>query len=319
MPRTMGKVVGSRTQMLLLIGAYYVTATLTSCLTKQVLDTFPRPVTVSLVQQFFTAVGGCARVRSIRSAMRVWLMVLPVSFALAVAAILYRTSLVYNTLSFSQAVKTLQPLFASFFSTALLRERVSVRRLLALLLLLTGVCIATKTELSFSLVGFLCALGACVAQAFQVVLSKALLLNQEMDPNDFFTASATCTLLMLLPVWLYLDAASLVVGETPGIVGTGAALLLVLNGISNYAAQSLSFAVLCRVTSPVSATVVSTFKRVVTIVTAIIWFHTPVTVAHAFGVIVAVIGVALFQDRMQHAGTKRAPLLPTSQGTPRIT
>ena len=37
------------TEVLALIIGYYVASTLTSCLTKMVLDEFPRPITVSLV------------------------------------------------------------------------------------------------------------------------------------------------------------------------------------------------------------------------------------------------------------------------------
>ena len=139
-----------RMRLLALIVSYYVASTLTSCLTKAVLDAFPRPVTVSLVQQAFACTGGVLRVGSLKGAMQEWRAALPVAATLLVSVVLYRVSLTYNSLSFSQAVKTLQPLFATVLSAIFLRERSSPRRIVSLLLLLAGVAIATTTELSFS-------------------------------------------------------------------------------------------------------------------------------------------------------------------------
>ena len=52
-----------------------------------------------------------------------------------------------------------------------------------------------------------------------------------------------------------------------------------------------------RAISPVSAAVVSTFKRVVVIAAAVVYFRTPITLPHACGIGIAILGVALFQER----------------------
>ena len=287
----------ARGRLLALVLAYYVASTLTSCLTKQLLQDFPRPVTVSLVQQIFAMLGGAARVSSPASLLRNWRMVLPVALTLIVSVVLYRISLLYNSLSFAQAIKTLQPLFAAMLSSVLLHERISSRRLASLLLLLCGVGIATTTELSFSSVGFACTVAACFAQALQAVLSKSLLVHTQLPPEEVFASAATLTLLLLLPIWVAVDAPSIAAGEPPHLLRSGALRLLLLNGVCNLAAQLLSFAVLCAVVSPVSAAVVSTFKRVVTIVCAVLWFGTPVTAAHAFGICVAIGAVTLYEEK----------------------
>lgn len=284
-------------RLLCLILSYYIASTVTSCLTKAVLDAFPRPITVSFVQQSIASIGGIVRVGSISGALREWRAALPVAVALLISVVLYRISLIYNTLSFAQAIKTLQPLFATMLSALFLQERSSMRRVLSLMLLLSGVAVATTTELSFSTLGFFCTLGSCFAQALQSVLSKSLLVHNRIGEDHLFACAAMYTTLLLAPLWLVADARALIAGESPGIIESGAGLLLMLNGVSNFLAQSLSFAVLCAVISPVSAAVVSTFKRVVVIVAAIVWFRTPVTVPHAFGVAVAVVGVALFQEK----------------------
>ena len=297
----------SGSRVLLLILGYYAASTLTSCLTKMVLDDFPRPVTVSIVQQSIASIGGIARVGSVSAALREWRAALPVAAALLLSSVLYRVSLVYNSLSFAQAVKTLQPLFATLLSAIFLRERSSARRVLSLLLLLAGVTIATTTELSFSGLGFACTVGSCFAQALQSVLSKSLLVHNRIGEEHLFACAAVYTTLMLLPLWLITDAASLLSGEPPQLVSSGAAWLLLLNSLSNFVTQALSFSVLCAVVSPVSAAVVSAFKRVVVIGAAVLWFRTPITLPHAIGIGIAVLAVALFQEKDHRAPEVATP------------
>lgn len=291
----------TRAQLVLLIVAYYAASTLTSCLTKMVLVKFPRPITVSLVQQSMASIGGLLRVGSISGALNEWRAALPVAVALLFSVVLYRISLVYNTLSFAQAIKTLQPLFATLLSAFLLNERSSPRRVFSLLLLLAGVAVATTTELSFSPLGFFCTLGSCFAQALQSVLSKSLLVHNRIGEDHLFACAAVYTMLLLFPLWLLADAGPLLAGEAPTLMGSGAGPLLLLNGFCNFLAQALSFAVLCAVISPVSAAVVSTFKRVVVIVAAVVWFGTPITAPNALGVGVAIVAVALFQEKHRTA------------------
>ena len=57
-----------------------------------------------------------------------------------------------------------------------------------------------------------------------------------------------------------------------------------------------------------------------TIVAAVLWFHTPVTLPHALGIAVAIAAVALFQERDTRAPELATPLVPTplysGEGTP---
>ena len=69
----------SSTRVLALVLGYYVASTVTSCLTKMVLDDFPRPITVSLVQQSMASIGGLVRVGSVSGAIREWRAALPVA------------------------------------------------------------------------------------------------------------------------------------------------------------------------------------------------------------------------------------------------
>ena len=153
----------------------------------------------------------------------------------------------------------------------------------------------------------MCTLGSCFAQALQSVLSKSLLVHNRIGEEHLFACAAVYTTVMLVPLWLCADAASLLGGEPPRLVGSGALWLLLLNGLSNFVTQVLSFSVLCAVVSPVSAAVVSTFKRVVTIAAAVLWFRTPITTPHAGGVCLAILAVALFQEKETRSPENATP------------
>jgi solute carrier family 35 protein E1 len=302
-----------RTYVYLLVLAYYVASTLSSCVTKQLIQHYPRPLTVALAQQIIATLGSVARMGSFHSAIREWRTVLPVAIATTANVVLYRIALVYISLSFAQAIKTLQPLFAVMLSSVLLHERNTPRRVLALVLLLCGVAIATSTEVSFSLVGFACCVAAVFAQALQAVLQKSLLVHNGMPAEEVFASAAVCELGILMPLWVAVDAPAFAAGQPPHLIESGALPLLLLNSACNFATQLLSFAVLCAVVSPVTTAVVSTFKRVVTIVCAVVWFHTPITLMHALGIVLAVVGVLLYEEAhasMQPSDPKAAmPLL----------
>jgi len=296
---------GNSAGLILLIVLYYASSTLNSCLTKEILISYPRPLTVTVAQQLLSSVGGVwqlwVKAGEIGALSRHWSAVLPVSATLVVSLASYRISLLYNAVSFAQVVKGLNPLFALLVSASLLRERCGTGRVLSLVLLVGGVGVATATELNFAPIGFGLALLSSFTQSVQAVLSKALLVRGTLQRDELFAVSAVLALLLLLPGWLAVDGDHLLRGEAPSV---SVLLLLLLNGVCNFVTQLLSFTVLCTLTSPVSAAIVSTVKRVVIVVIAALWFGTRVTPLHALGIGTAIAGVGLYQVSSDEAKSK---------------
>lgn len=223
-----------------LIVLYYGASSLNSCLTKYVLNSFPRPVTVALVQQacsaaFAVAEHGRQTGGSI-AVLAQWRAIIPVAVALLTAVVSYRTSLVYIPVSFAQAVKTLQPLFTIALSRSLLKEAVSPRRLFSLLLLIAGVGTVTATELSFSALGFGCALLSASSQALQTVLTKSVLLRAQLRRTELFAGAAVLTLLLLAPPWLLIDGLELARAEGATLTSRTMGLMLA-NGACSFCSQ----------------------------------------------------------------------------------
>ena len=122
----------------LVVLSYYAASTINSCLTKQILLSYPRPLTVTVVQQTLTSVAAIVQSSSPLRLHHYARAVLPVSASLVTSLVSYRVSLLYNAVSFSQVVKGLQPLFALMMSHSLLSERSNTARNLSLLLLVAG-------------------------------------------------------------------------------------------------------------------------------------------------------------------------------------
>jgi solute carrier family 35 protein E1 len=315
----------SMSYVLALILVYYVSSTLNSVFTKQILISYPRPLTVSLSQQLFSSIvslGHYHRSTGKRLDLRRHLRrVMPIALALVIGLVSYRASLLYNAVSFAQVVKSLQPLFAAAMCVVFLGERISPTRLAALVLLVAGVALASVTEVDFRFAGFFLALASALAQAVQAALSKACLVDQmargklspkasspTMSEFELFALAAIYAMVMLLPLWAFLDLPS-----SP-LPGRSTLWLMLVNGACNFVTQLLSFALLCLLSSPVSAAVVSAVKRVIVVAAAAVWFGHTMTGLHALGIAAAVAGVGLYQLAPKDAapprvGEQLAPLL----------
>ena len=182
-PRT-GRLVG-----LLLV--WYGTSAVTSITTKEILRSFPFPITLAVLQQLVAAAGGvvayrasiastCARGKicedsSDSSARARAVTVLPVAAVMVGSLVTYRWSLMSVSVKFVHTVKTLGPVFTILFSRVMLKERLSASRSASVVPVMVGVAITSITEAEFALVGFLAALTSTVCQALQAVLTKTLL------------------------------------------------------------------------------------------------------------------------------------------------
>lgn len=308
--------------LLALIIVYYVSSTLNSVLTKQILISYPRPLTVSLSQQLFSSIVSIGHYhRSTGKPLnlqRHLRRVVPIALALVIGLVTYRASLLYNAVSFAQVVKSLQPLFAAAMCVVFLGERISSTRLAALFLLVGGVALASVTEVDFRFAGFFLALASALAQAVQAALSKACLVDQAaraklspkaasptMSEFELFALAAIYAMGMLLPLWVILDLPS-----SP-LPGRSTLWLMLVNGACNFVTQLLSFALLCLLSSPVSAAVVSAVKRVIVVAAAAVWFGHTMTALHALGIAAAVAGVGLYQLAPKDTALSRVAEQPT--------
>jgi solute carrier family 35, member E1 len=165
--------------------------------------------------------------------------------------------------------------------------------------IISGVAIASTSELSFNWTGFLAAMGSNLTFQSRNVLSKKLMLKGKsgLDNINLFSILTIMAFCILAPMAIAVEGVQLspaaLQALPPGLVTKG-----LIAGLTFHAYQQISYLILQRV-SPVSHAVGNCVKRVVVIVASVIAFSTPVSRQNAMGTALAMAGVFLYSRAKQ--------------------
>ncbi|GJN35906.1 hypothetical protein PR202_gb24721 [Eleusine coracana subsp. coracana] len=208
--------------------------------------------------------------------------------------------------SFTHTVKAMEPFFSVLLSVLFLGETPSILVLGSLVPIVSGVVLASMTEISFNWIGFWSAMASNLTNQSRNVISKKVLADNEesLDDINLFSVMTVMAFLLSVPLMLSVDGIKFSPSylRSTGINIEELCVKAALAGTCFHFYQQVSYSLLARM-SPVTHSVANSLKRVVVIASSVIFFRTPISPINALGTGMAVAGVFLY-SRLKKAKPK---------------
>ncbi|GLT79493.1 hypothetical protein SLA2020_509790 [Shorea laevis] len=269
---------------------------------KQVLKVYPYPVTVTVFQ---FAVGTVLVI--LMWALNLYkrpkisgaqlAAIIPLAVVHTLGNLFTNMSLGKVAVSFTHTIKAMEPFFSVILSAMFLGEMPTLWVVASLLPIVGGVGLASMTEASFNWAGFWSAMASNLTNQSRNVLSKKVMVKKEesMDNITLFSIITIMSFILSAPVALFMEG----IKFTPAYLQSAAlnvkelCIRSLLAALCFHAYQQVSYMILQRV-SPVTHSVGNCVKRVVVIVSSVLFFRTPVSPINSLGTGVALAGVFLY-------------------------
>ncbi|XP_057464268.1 LOW QUALITY PROTEIN: phosphoenolpyruvate/phosphate translocator 2, chloroplastic-like [Actinidia eriantha] len=272
---------------------------------KQVLKVYPFPATVTAFQfgcgtvliLFMWGFNLYPRPKITRSQFSA-ILVLAVIHTMG--NMLTNISLGKVAVSFTHTIKAMEPFFTVVLSALFVGEWPSLWVVSSLVPIVGGVALASFTEASFNWIGFSSAMASNLTNQSRNVLSKKFMVNKEeaLDNINLFSIITIISFVLLVPIAVLMEG----VKFTPSYLQFAASRGLnvrelcvrsLLAGFCFHTYQQVSYMIL-QMVSPVTHSVGNCAKRVVVIVSSVIFFQIPVSPINSLGTAVALAGVFLY-------------------------
>ncbi|CAN0890324.1 Triose phosphate/phosphate translocator, non-green plastid, chloroplastic [Linum grandiflorum] len=285
-----------------LFGLWYLFNIYFNIYNKQVLKVYPNPITVTAVQ---FAVGTVLvtfmwTFNLYKRPKISWAMlgaILPLAMVHTLGNLFTNMSLGKVAVSFTHTIKAMEPFFSVLLSAMFLGEFPSLWVVSSLLPIVGGVALASMTEASFNWAGFWTAMASNVTNQSRNVLSKKVMVKKEdsMDNITLFSIITIMSFFLLAPVAIFVEGVKFTPAylQSAGLNVKQVYTRSLIAALCFHAYQQVSYMILQRV-SPVTHSVGNCVKRVVVIVSSVIFFQTPVSPVNSLGTGIALAGVFLY-------------------------
>ncbi|XP_011097424.2 phosphoenolpyruvate/phosphate translocator 2, chloroplastic isoform X1 [Sesamum indicum] len=269
---------------------------------KQVLKVYPFPATVTAFQ------FGCGTVLILlmwalnlhpkpKVSRSQFAAILLLALGHTVGNLLTNVSLGKVAVSFTHTIKAMEPFFTVLLSALYFGERPSIWVVSSLVPIVGGVALASFTEASFNWIGFGSAMASNLTNQTRNVFSKKLMVRKEetLDNINLFSIITIISFLFLAPSAILLEGVKFSPSflATQGFNVKDLCIRLILSGFCFHTYQQVSYMIL-QMVSPVTHAVGNSVKRVVVIVSSVIFFQTPVSPINSLGTALALAGVFLY-------------------------
>ncbi|KAI3439556.1 TPT domain-containing protein [Psidium guajava] len=289
----------------LLFGLWFLFNSYFNIYNKQVLKVYHHPATITMIQfavgsvlvLFMWTFNLYKRPNLSRSQL---MAIVPLAVVHSLGNLFTNMSLGKVAVSFTHTIKATEPFFSVILSAMFLGEMPTPWVVGSLLPIAGGVALASMTEASFNWAGFWSAMASNLTNQSRNVLSKKVMVKKEesMDNITLFSIITIMSFILLFPAACYMEGFKFTPGyfELAAKSGLNVKQVLVrslLAALCFHAYQQVSYMILERV-SPVTHSVGNCVKRVVVIVSSVLFFRTPVSPINAIGTGIALAGVFLY-------------------------
>ena len=219
----------------------------------------------------------------------------PIAFCHSLGHITAVVSATYGAVSFTQIVKAAEPVFTCALSFFILGSSVSLLTAMSLLPVVAGVALASVTELSFTWLSFAGAMASNLAFATRNLFSRASMdkpKGRNMTPENLFGVLTVMSFLVALPLAILIEGPIALSKWSVAVASTPPSAIMkstVFTGLYFYTYNEVAMLALNNV-HPVTHAVANTLKRVVILLSCVLFFRTPMTPACIAGSSIAILG-----------------------------
>ncbi|KAK8676360.1 hypothetical protein V6N13_034410 [Hibiscus sabdariffa] len=301
---------GTSLQLGAMFAVWYLLNIYFNIFNKQVLKVYAFPATVTAFQ------FGCGtliiltmwasnlyhRPKLTRSQLAV---IIPLAVVHTLGNLLTNVSIGRVNVSFTHTIKAMEPFFTVLFSVLILGEWPTFWIVSSLVPLVGGVALASFTEASFNWIGFCSAMASNVTNQSRNVLSKKFMVRNEetLDNINLFSVITIISFILLVPAAILLEGVKFSPSYLQSAANQGLnirelCIRSLLAGFCFHSYQQVSYMIL-QMVSPVTHSVGNCVKRVVVIISSVIFFQTPVSPINSLGTTLALAGVFLYSRAKQ--------------------
>ncbi|MED6111686.1 hypothetical protein PIB30_054658 [Stylosanthes scabra] len=206
-------------------------------------------------------------------------------------------SLNYIPVSFNQAIGATTPFFTAICAYFVSRKREAWLTYATLLPVVAGVIIATESEPSFNLFGFIICVSSTFSRAFKSVLQDLLLSSEgeKLNSMNLLLYMAPMAMLVLLPATLLMEKN--VIQITIDVARNDIRIMgyLIFSSSLAYFVNLTNFLV-TKHTSALTLQVLGNAKGAVAVVVSILIFKNPISMIGMCGYALTVLGVILYTE-----------------------
>lgn len=292
-------------QLASMFGIWYLLNIYFNIYNKQVLKVYPFPVTVTAFQ------FGCGTVMILsmwalnlhpkpKITKSQFISILTLAAIHTLGNVLTNISLGKVAVSFTHTIKAMEPFFTVVLAALFLGDSPNLWIVASLVPIVGGVALASFTEASFNWIGFGSAMASNLTNQSRNVLSKKFMVNKEeaLDNINLFSVITIMSFVLLAPIAILVEGVKfspsyLQQAASQGLNVRELCVRSLLTGFCFHSYQQVSYMIL-QMVSPVTHSVGNCVKRVVVIVSSVIFFQTPVSPINSLGTALALAGVFLY-------------------------